>query len=90
MSSQDPKYDFKDGQLISRDSGPVPHDEPVFILRAKDSRAVAALAYYQSICRDADHQVAVGKRIEDFERFEAEHPDRMKEPDTIIRDTTAA
>lgn len=85
MSDQDPKFEFKEGQLVSRDSGPVPKDEPVFILRARDSRAVAAMAYYQSICRDADHQAAVGKRIEDFERFERENPDRMKEPDTIVR-----
>lgn len=85
MSEQDPKFDFMDDQLVSRDSGPVPKDEPVFILRARDSRAVAAMLYYQSICRNAEHQGAVGKRIEEFERFERDNPDRMKEPDTIIR-----
>jgi hypothetical protein len=71
------------GYLINRTSGEaIPPDEPVFVLRARDKRAVAALAFYRDQCLDANHRDIVQRRIHHFEDFAAHHPDRMKEPDS--------
>lgn len=84
--AQEPKYTTgtKDGRLVNRATGkPIPDDEPVFVLRAQDIRALAALRYYLVSCSEVDHINAVQVRIKDFEAFAAAHPDRMKEPDDI-------
>lgn len=82
---QDRKYEFRDGQIVNRASGEViPADEPVFVFRARDRNAAFLLKRYQEVCVDADHQKAIEKRIEDFEKFAKANPDRMKEPDTDI------
>jgi len=63
---------------------PIPEDEPLFLLRAKDRLAVDALLSYREICRRdgcTDYQLnGVTDIIEAFQRFAAEHPDRMKQP----------
>lgn len=83
--SQEPKYDAINGQIVNRATGnPIPDDEPIFILRAKDIRAVGALKRYQQFCTDTEHRAVVGKRIVDFESFARTHYDRMKEPDTRV------
>jgi hypothetical protein len=90
---QEPKYRIRsDGwsqgnlmpaALVNRASGkPIPADEPVFILRARDVHAHELLILYQQLCANAEHRKFVGKRIMDFARFASENPDRMKEPDS--------
>jgi hypothetical protein len=80
---QEPKYTFDKGRVINRASGDaIPLDEPVMVFRARDHNAVAMIEFYQSCCSDPQHREAVQRRIEDFERFRADHPERMKEPDT--------
>lgn len=84
LYSQEPKYDAIAGQLVNRATRePIPNDEPVFVLRAKDVNAVYAIMHYRSLCLgNPDHYAAVDARVGDFLRFKEQHPDRMKKPDT--------
>jgi hypothetical protein len=80
---QEPKYDVRDGSIINRATGEaIPDDEPVFIFRAKDIRAVGILKRYQQGCTDPAHREAISQRIADFEEFARTQYGRMKEPDT--------
>lgn len=80
---QEPKYSSDQGGIFNRQSGEyIPHDEPVFILRARDKHAVEAISYYYDIVGDAHHAQVVMARREQFHAFAKEHPERMKEPDT--------
>ena len=85
--TQDPKYDIEvaDGSayLVNAETGePIPKDEPVFMFRGKDARAVGTLYFYQSACEKAEHKEVVEMIIEDFEQFRKRRPELMKEPDT--------
>lgn len=83
--AQEPKYTVsqKDGRLVNRATGqPIPDDEPVFILRAKDILATAALQVYLDLIEDPEHAAAVQKRIDAFDNFAEAHPTRIKQPDT--------
>lgn len=75
----------------------IPEDEPVFVIRAQDKVAVAAIQSYIGEAQDAydadaneypfedgdDHPFiqSVQEVEEEFKVFAAEHPDRMKYPD---------
>lgn len=85
--TQDPKYDIEiaggDPHLVNAATGaPIPLDEPIFIFRAKDKRAVDALMAYRNACDDQDHVRAIEQRVEDFSHFASTHSGVMKEPDT--------
>lgn len=90
--SQEPKYTVtKDGRICNRATGrPIPDDEPVFVLRAKDRKAHVALMAYCRACDDEAHRDNVLQRLGDFESFSFEHPTRMKEPDTTAVAPVAA
>lgn len=86
-TTQEPKYTVSSTHIVNRHTGyPVPHDEPVFIFRARDALGVLALNAYLALIGErkpaSDHADAVRRRVADFERFAADHPDRMKWPDT--------
>ncbi len=85
---QEPKYGVNEnGKLVNRVSGePIPDDEPVFILRARDVHAAIIIRDYAMYCADDEHREVVLGRWADFRRFAADHPDRMKEPDTEIEE----
>lgn len=69
--------------LVNRVSGKaIPHDEPVFILRARDVHAVRAIEHYRGLCHDEDHKAFVAARVLQFQDFAEKHPERMKEPDS--------
>lgn len=90
---QEPKYYFADGKVINRASGEViPEDEPIFIFRARDRKAVKALRAYADACGKIDQEDVVLSRVKQFEHFARDNPDRMKEPDTdtSIGDWTAS
>lgn len=83
--AQEPKYttSAKDGRLVNRATGkPIPDDEPVFVLRAKDVHALEALRAYLSVVDTPEHAQSVRQRINAFEAFTVAHADRMKFPDT--------
>lgn len=93
---QEPKYEARDGRIYNRATGePIPEDEPVFILRAKDTTAVTTLIdYYITHLKAGNnaHAEAVLARVKDFQRFQARWPQRMKHPDTepSTRDVVSA
>ena len=75
------KYKIKDGRLVKKDSEkPIPESEPVFIFRAKDRKALPALLAYYMILDNLSQMEEVKKSINDFRRFQEEHPERMGEP----------
>lgn len=88
---QEPKYEIKDGKIHNRQSGEqIPDDEPIFVLRARDSHAVATLSTYLCLVKaSGDHGAhlnAVRMRLDQFEKFSRENKERMKLPDTVITD----
>lgn len=85
--AQEPKYTVSDSAIVNRASGlPIPDEEPVFIIRAKDYHARDTIIFYLGkILRNgsANHASAVLARYRDFERFADRHSDRMGHPDTV-------
>ena len=80
---QERKYKIENNKLVRRCDGvPVPEDEPLFILRAQDIKALPILLGYHVICQNLSHQAGIVKSIKDFTDFRDMNPDRMKEPDT--------
>lgn len=75
------KYKIKDGKLVKRSTEvPVPEDEPLFILRAKDRNALPAIVAYSLICDNLEHRQEVQKSVNDFKNFLRLNPEKMKEP----------
>lgn len=82
---QEPKYKVQNGRIVNRQSGNViPDDEPVIILRARDVYAAPLLRDYANKLPKGTHRQAIETRAQQFENWAADHPDRMKEPDTDI------
>jgi len=78
---QDRKFAFRDGLFVNRVSGePIPADEPVIIFRAHDWHALDVLAFYQRLADDPHHVRAIQDRMNEFQAYKDEHPERMKEP----------
>jgi len=85
LVSQESKYDCVGGKLINRKTRePIPDGEPVFILRAKDRKASAALFYYMNLCENGAHVNLIRQRLSAFRDFEFHHRDKMGEPDTAL------
>lgn len=83
MPAKEPKYGIWGGRLYNRTSGDkIPDNEPVFIFRAKDRKAVAALHFYAGICDNAEHVNGVQSRIAEFQEFARRQPRMMKHPDS--------
>ncbi|SMP80305.1 hypothetical protein [Noviherbaspirillum suwonense] len=84
-ASQEPKYGIRGGCLYNRASNtPIPKDEPIFIFRARDRKALSALHFYAGVCDNPEHVAAVQQRIMDFQAFGRHNPTRMKQPDTDL------
>jgi DNA-binding transcriptional ArsR family regulator len=83
--TNDPKYVVVDGRLCSAVTGePIPADEPVLILRGKDTLALDAVwGYYRSLCA-AKHESTMSEsmldRVKTFDTFRKDNPERMKAP----------
>ena len=60
---------------------PIPDEEPLFIFRAQDRKALPALVAYNVILDNLDQKAEVMKSINDFRKFQEKFPERMKEPD---------
>lgn len=75
------KYEIRDNQLVKRGSGvPVPDDEPLFIFRAKDRKALVALVAYGIVLDNLAQKAAAMKTVNDFRAFQEKYPERMAEP----------
>ncbi len=81
----DRKYLITDNCEIVNQSGvPIPDDEPLILFRARDRLALLALRHYHRLsqvdgCTDFKLD-GITNRIEAFEAFAKEHPERMKQP----------
>jgi hypothetical protein len=86
---QESKYTVNDfGRLIKRETGvPIPDDEPVMIVRAKDELArVAVRTYADTVAEEGGtnatkHAQSCFGRYQKFVEFAERHPERMKKPD---------
>ena len=75
------KYKILDGHLVKRQGEiPIPDNEPLFILRAKDRKALPALVAYLMILDNLDQKAAVQQTIQDFRLFQEQNPELMAEP----------
>lgn len=76
------KYKIKDGRLVKRSNEvAIPEDEPCFVLRAKDRKALLALVAYNMVLDNLAQKEAVMKSINDFRSFQEQNPDKMGEPE---------
>lgn len=81
--TQDPKYGIQDSRLVNMTTGePIPHEEPIFIFRAKDRKMLHALSAYLIVCDDTDHVEAIEQRMVAIEAWQARNPAKLKEPDS--------
>ena len=64
------------GIINRQTSQPIPDDEPVFIIRGQDKHAIATIKFYLGLCDHAAMAVA-----DEFIAFQANNPDRVKDPD---------
>lgn len=75
------KYKILNGQLVKRNGEkPIPENEPLFILRAKDRKALPALVAYNIILDNLDQKAEVTKSVNDFRKFQENNPEKMQEP----------
>ncbi len=62
----------------------IPPDEPVMIFRGRDRLAVKMIEFYRELSLEdgctAFHLDGIDNRLDAFETFALEHPDRMKQP----------
>lgn len=75
-------------ELLDDFEGRFPKDEPLFLLRGQDRRALAAVRNYRTMVSysggkepSAELMVGLDTVVDQFEDFQADHSDRVKEPD---------
>lgn len=74
------------GAIVKISNGEViPDDEPLFLFRARDSKALKILRVYRELCaEDGDTALWQVEKMNDaiqrFVDFKTEHPERMKQP----------
>jgi hypothetical protein len=79
------QFPEKEPVIVNTVTGePIPDDEPLMIFRARDRHALPMLRYYAELCaRDICtefHMLGIFNRLEAFEKFAKDHPERMKQP----------
>jgi len=76
------KYKISGDSLVNKNTGiAIPDDEPLFVFRAQDKKALAALVAYQKVCDFGKHRRLLDERIEAFRQFVKDNPEKMKDPD---------
>ena len=85
MRRIDGKFHIDGERIVKTSNGDeVPADEPLILIRARDYLALPLLCYYADLSREDGcndfHMNGIAKVIEEFQRFETEHPERMKQP----------
>ena len=78
-------FETVDGWLFStRTNESVPEDEPVFILRGRDLKALSTIRSYQSTFSPMhEHWKATQKVLNDFGEFREQNPEKMSEPEDL-------
>lgn len=76
-------YDTKYG-YISTSKGSIPEDEPVFMIRARDTTSIDVIANYIALCIKAGspkrHLDLVLNALEEFQKWQNEHRPELKVP----------
>lgn len=85
MRKLDNKFHLAGEQIVKTSNGePIPEDEPVFIVRARDRLARWLLWFYHVLCiidRCTSYQMRLLRETRhDFAHFRRKQPDRMKQP----------
>jgi hypothetical protein len=66
--------------------GHIPDDEPVVVFRGRDAMLLGLLADYHQLCREAGsperHLEMIRKRTVEIGRWQADHPDQVRVPDS--------
>lgn len=76
------KYRIENDRIVKKSDGiPIPEKEPLFIFRAQDRKALAALVAYNTILDNLEQREQVMKTVNAFRQFAQDHPEQMKEPD---------
>jgi hypothetical protein len=79
------RFHIADGQLVKTSNGePIPDDEPVIIVRARDHLALPLMKIYRILalvdrCTDW-FMNELNRDIAAFEEFKVRYPERMKQP----------
>ncbi len=76
---------FLSVDLVKLSNGDViPEDEPLMLIRARDWLAIPGLLKYRELCvADGCNDYILGlldETIAEFQKFQTEHPERMKQP----------
>jgi len=85
MGINSDRWRIEDGKIVKVSNGqPIPDDEPIFILRARDRLAVAALSHYIELaegdgCNDYLLD-SVREMLGRFQDFAWNNPQKMKQP----------
>lgn len=70
--------------LLTKNNELIPEDEPVFILRARDNKALGTIRAYQSIfAPTSEHWKVIQNVIDDFTKFRQENQEGMAEPSEV-------
>jgi hypothetical protein len=80
----DGKFGFRDGEIVNLVSGEIiPRDEPLFLLRARDTFSVGLLNHYRTMCNiecNDLHLKGIDQVMDKFAMFQLQHPERVKQP----------
>ena len=69
------------GLVLSKNNEFIPEDEPVFVLRACDNKALGTIRCYQALFAPSSEQWKVCQSvIDDFAKFRKESPELVGEP----------
>ena len=72
------------GLVLSKNNEFVSQDEPVFILRARDKKALGTIRCYQALfAPSSEHWKTIQAVIDDFTKFREENPARMGHPEEV-------
>jgi hypothetical protein len=77
------KYKIENNQIVNITTGvAIPDDEPVFILRAKDETAAAAVEFYVNDIDDTgEFYCDAADMLNKFKDWQEKNQDKIKEPD---------
>src|SRR5215471_6019736 len=81
----DSKYEIKNGEIYNRRTGEaIPSDEPIFIIRGRDTLAQKTLGFYKYLCTmnncAPDHIEGVAGTIKAFNEYAQKLPRKMRSP----------
>ncbi len=79
-------FEIVDNRLVSTTKAgeTVPDDEPVFILRGRDLKALSTIRSYQSTFSPMnDSWKTTQKVLNDFSEFREQNPKKMTEPEDL-------